>query len=274
MHRKYLLLVYLLILVAFMKNDNLETTQVTVTTISEYQKALKYYYKNYTPQFRITYLGEKQDMVSYSDGKEAFFNLSDEMELRNGSVKALLSQLHVRYSYTDDIVRMDFSVRYATNKLEVAHATYQAALVAGAIRATTKNPYLQLKLVNDYVMKRTVYDEHAKNSHAAYGVFKDGRAVCQGYAHATYLILHELGYDVLYVSGIANDDTPHAWNLVKLDNHWYHLDVTFNDTGKNKSVNQKYRYFLKSDNAMSYNHEWVRSLYPISNLSYLERTKN
>lgn len=274
MLRKYLLLFYLMCIVAFLTQDNLETPQITISTISDYKKALKTYYKKYTPNFRITYLGKKQDMVAFTNGKENFFNLSNEMEIENGSVKALLSQLHVRYSYADDIVRMDFKVRYATDKLEIEHASYQAALVADEIRAETADTYTQLKLVNDYIMKRTVYDEHAKNSNAAYGVFVDGRAVCQGYAHAAYLILKELGYTVLYVSGIANGDTPHAWNLVKLGKHWYHLDVTFNDTSENTSKNKKYSYFLKSDNAMSYNHEWKRSAYPTSNLSYLERYPN
>lgn len=69
----------------------------------------------------------------------------------------------------------------------------------------------------------------------------------------------------LYVSGNVGEEL-HAWNLVKLDGEWYHLDTTWNDpiyTGIFKWLGeQTYDYFLISDKKMKKDHEWDYELYP------------
>ena len=59
-------------------------------------------------------------------------------------------------------------------------------------------------------------------------VLKEHKGVCQGYALLALKMLRELGIETLYVVGEVNTG-PHAWNLVKVDGEWYHLDTTWND---------------------------------------------
>ena len=63
-----------------------------------------------------------------------------------------------------------------------------------------------------------------------YGVFVDKKAVCAGYARAFQLILNAVGIESAFVSSGV-----HAWNLVKLEGDYYHIDVTWADSSNTKA---------------------------------------
>ncbi len=66
-----------------------------------------------------------------------------------------------------------------------------------------------------------------------YGVFVNKKAVCAGYAMAMQYLLNMVGIECTYVTS----DT-HAWNMIKLEGDYYHIDVTWGDgsnTQKDKS---------------------------------------
>ena len=67
-----------------------------------------------------------------------------------------------------------------------------------------------------------------------YGVFVNKRAVCAGYAKATQYLLNLCGIECAYVTS----DT-HAWNLVKLEGDYYHLDTTWGDLSNTKKDNTR-----------------------------------
>ncbi len=83
-----------------------------------------------------------------------------------------------------------------------------------------------------------------------YGAIVEGRAVCQSYAYAFEAIVEELvrqtGADIRCEEAHTED---HSWNRVKIDDKWYHVDVTNDDYGEidflADSVSTK--YFLFSD---------------------------
>lgn len=62
-----------------------------------------------------------------------------------------------------------------------------------------------------------------------YGVFVNKKAVCAGYAKATQYLLNKLGIECTYVVS-----KTHAWNLVKLEGDYYHLDTTWGDSSNTK----------------------------------------
>jgi hypothetical protein len=77
-------------------------------------------------------------------------------------------------------------------------------------------------------------------------VFVDKKAVCAGYAKAMQYLLNRMGIECLYVTS----DT-HAWNIVKLEGDYYHMDVTWGD-GSNTKKDQSqdtisYDCFLITD---------------------------
>ncbi len=65
-------------------------------------------------------------------------------------------------------------------------------------------------------------------SFTAYGALVSGSAVCEGYSRAMQLLLSNLGMECRLICGVAQGSS-HMWNLVKLEEDWYHLDATWND---------------------------------------------
>ena len=63
-----------------------------------------------------------------------------------------------------------------------------------------------------------------------YGVFVNKKAVCAGYAKAIQYLLNRLGIECLYVTS-----ETHAWNVVKLEGDYYHMDVTWGDHSDTKA---------------------------------------
>lgn len=73
-----------------------------------------------------------------------------------------------------------------------------------------------------------------------YGVFVNKKAVCAGYAKATQYLLNLCGIECVYATS-----KTHAWNLVKLEGDYYHIDTTWGDhsnTSKAKNVSERISY--------------------------------
>jgi len=95
--------------------------------------------------------------------------------------------------------------------------------------------------VYDYLVSTTAYDkisvdkEYDKTETAfghwsiydASGAFLNHAAVCQGSALSFKAIMREFGIDCLVA---VSYDANHAWNLVKIDGEWYHLDCSDDTT--------------------------------------------
>ena len=102
--------------------------------------------------------------------------------------------------------------------------------------------------VHDYLILNTVYDEKtflsgaSGVSHYAEGLLLHGQAVCSGYASTFQLLMMLAEIPCEYVW----TDT-HAWNLVQLENEWYHIDVTWDDPTPDQPGVVVYTHFMMTD---------------------------
>lgn len=100
--------------------------------------------------------------------------------------------------------------------------------------------YEKEKLVHDLLLDRISYQLGAEMSQSAYSALVNGQTVCAGYARAFQYLLQQLGIPCYYCTGYAGE--KHAWNIVSLEDGFYNVDVTWDDTeGGN------YEYFNQSD---------------------------
>ncbi len=128
--------------------------------------------------------------------------------------------------------------------------------------------YQKVKAIHDYLVLNTAYDEEnlkkgtiPKDSYSAYGLLKNRRAVCQGYALAFKLFLEYHGIEAYIVDGTGNGD-EHAWNKIKLDGQYYNVDVTWDDPVPDKKGEVSYSYFNISDEMLAADHSWDKAAYP------------
>ncbi|MDQ0114009.1 hypothetical protein J2T15_003452 [Paenibacillus harenae] len=89
--------------------------------------------------------------------------------------------------------------------------------------------------IHDYLIDLVTYDDSEFNRgiptktspYSAYGALIEQYAVCDGYAHALQILGKLAGLDMFYISGRSSIE--HAWNLIRLDGVYYHVDATWND---------------------------------------------
>ena len=102
----------------------------------------------------------------------------------------------------------------------------------------------KVAFVHDYVALHYDYD-HDLEIYDAYGMLKTGIGVCQAYSLLTRYLLRKLGVECECVSSA---ELNHEWNVVKIDGHWYHMDVTWDDRDDKGFYGQvSHEFFLSSD---------------------------
>lgn len=148
---------------------------------------------------------------------------------------------------------------------ENAEVQAQVQSIVNSVVTSGMSDYEIAKALHDWLVLNCEYDmrlysgDMPYSSYTAYGALMDGKAVCAGYAQAYRLLMEYAGIDCEYVTGRARGG-GHAWNIVKIDGEWYHVDTTWDDPIPNKEGYVRYNYFLRSDTAMSKDHSnWTAS---------------
>ncbi len=145
--------------------------------------------------------------------------------------------------YTPDrkVVEIDLSYYTIANDLTNARAQFESA--AGAIEEAARqysDDYSREKYVHDTLIGSVVYDASAPMDQSAYSALVNGRSVCAGYARAFQYVCQKLGIPAYYCAGTSGED--HAWNIVKLSDGYYNVDVTWDDADP-----ASYDYFNRTD---------------------------
>ena len=108
----------------------------------------------------------------------------------------------------------------------------------------------KVRKIHDYIINHTVYDKERSDnkivnykSDNAYGVLIEGKGLCGGYSDAMMLFLERFN-----IPNIKISTENHAWNYVKVDDKWLHLDLTWDDpiTSNGKDILDD-SYFLIDD---------------------------
>ena len=101
-----------------------------------------------------------------------------------------------------------------------------------------------LKL-HDWIVKNVSYGMSKTYSDFAVGALANRSAVCAGYAQCYQFLLSQVGVQSIYIAANTTKE-PHAWNLVKIDGHYFHVDCTW-DRGLGVNPNVNHTYFMLND---------------------------
>lgn len=155
-----------------------------------------------------------------------------------------------KYQYTPKGSVADITLVFnvTANDLESSKSEFEAA--AKQIKNETYKNYTDYdkeRIVHDALIRRVKYDANAPMNQSAYSALVYGRTVCAGYARALQYVLQQLDIPCYYVTGYAGEN--HAWNIVKLEDGYYNVDSTWDDTDPNT-----YDYFNCSDDDYALDH--------------------
>lgn len=102
--------------------------------------------------------------------------------------------------------------------------------------------------VHDFILNNVEYDPTCENdgarseSYTVYGVFVEKKAGCEGISKAVKLLLNILDVKCIVVGG-AVDRRNHVWNIVKMKNFEYNLDVALDMLCMAHQGVMRYDYF-------------------------------
>lgn len=163
---------------------------------------------------------------------QLFYVNSETSVLRNGEI---VLELRITYGYSiDEIINMRLSYENSIQEI--------ASHVKNGMTSTEK-----VLAVHDVLCQSVEYDYEnlnkgtvPKEDHTAYSALVKGVSVCDGYSLAFLDLMKRIGVETKCVTSLSMN---HAWNLVKIDNDWYHIDTTWDDQEDYVS----HIFFIKSD---------------------------
>lgn len=168
-----------------------------------------------------------------------------------------LKQIEARLIEDDDDAKM------------MAELKQKVAEIANEISTPGMTDYEKVLAVNEYLVKKKRF---MSGKYSLLNVFRSTSGDGESFAYAAGLLLNELGVQSLVVTGYMSSlkdidrleliSKPHAWNLVKLDGKYYHLDVARNQEGSGLREADKYNYFLLSDTQMAKDYAWRQGFTP------------
>lgn len=166
----------------------------------------------------------------------------------NGKVDITIDSKYTK----NDIIKIDNEINNIINKLNINNVP--------SINE-------KIRLFHDYIADTNVYDEDKANNISKYnsdmaiGTLFQGHSTCSGYTDTMAIFLDKLG-----IENIKIITKKHTWNAIKLDNKWYHLDLTWDDPITNNKTNIiLHDYFLITTDQLlnkdKSEHNFDRNLY-------------
>ena len=132
------------------------------------------------------------------------------------------STIHFQYTFSaervktiqqsiNDVIENDFCIEYVNNLTRQEQVAY----------------------VYKWLVTDCTYNANSAYNQSIYSVFARRNSVCTGYAKAAQYLFNLLGIESRLVFGRLHNDKEegrHCWNLVKVDNEYYHFDACFGDS--------------------------------------------
>ena len=155
------------------------------------------------------------------------------------STDGLFSRHVVDVLFTYDMTR---SEREAASVLYENELEYIVSQVPPGLSEAEKALF-----VHDYLVASYAYDE-SESIYDVYRMFRTRTGVCQAYSLAYCAVLRELGMESCLC---VSEEMGHAWNLVRVDGNWYHVDLMYDDPEPDRLGRVLHDYFLLNDDEIA-----------------------
>ena len=182
-----------------------------------------------------------------NDHPEAFWVMSS-YDIQNNFHDGNYLVLYSKYSY-DEINAAFDEINAATENI--------LAQIPDKADELQREIIIHDALVDEisYDLEAAASDDSTADAFNIYGALVNKKAVCSGYAYAAKMLLNRVGIECRTVVGMSKN-SGHMWNQVKINDNWYHLDITWDDPPPEKEVNySRYNYFNLTDDMVQINHK-------------------
>lgn len=180
-------------------------------------------------------------MFNYSNPQYYFVN---EYILSNSQEQVIVPGFYPQFASASERNKATSAVKAQVNAWE-------------AEIARESSDVMKAKKAHDLIITRVMYDQNYKYMdsnpelmdnpyhQSAYSVFCDDHTVCAGYSKAFEMLMNGAGVDTMAVTSL-----DHAWNIININDSWYYVDCTWDDTDgaeiNGKSYEVVYQFFNRS----------------------------
>ena len=168
------------------------------------------------------------------------------------------------YKYYPDSTAVEMVPEYifTKDKIKEHRQAMEARVKKLARQAADLDEKGKELFIHDYLVQNVKYDKLKKEySHEIIGALGNGVAVCEGIAKAVKILCDELNLWCVVALSEANPEKGikyrHAWNIIRINGSYYHLDVTFDNTLSKDGLVVRYDYVNLSDKQILRDHEPV-----------------
>ncbi|MFJ7665470.1 transglutaminase domain-containing protein [Lysinibacillus sp. NPDC097195] len=256
--RKYIYNVVIILFVLQMSHvqvfANTEQPNIaTANSIETLQQQIQNEVMQLSTEFDIRYTGKTSEL---KDQLTALIKHA----ITDPYIYANISSFQWKYDgYANNIV-IQFRFTYHITQEEEAFVEQSLTTIVASMHGLSELEKIQA--AHDYIVLTSEYSKDSVGSqYSPYTLLTENKGVCQAYALVLYRMLEMLGFEVQYVPGKVGEQL-HAWVLVKLDNAWYHVDVTWDDPLPDHMGEVRYNYFLVSDKQLAQDHTWDYASFP------------
>lgn len=187
--------------------------------------------------------------------------------------------MKIRFYYGDDANLSTYQKRVNDLNAEIDALVAQVEGMEDFEKALYVHDYIvlnceyDLELLEYLEINGTLTGEMRSEKYTEYSVLINGTGICGSYALAYRAILNAAGMECLYLSSQQMD---HAWNMVKIDGKWYHVDCCWDDPVPDTYGMAKRTYFLRTDKEiMELNHySWTPGQYKATSDKYCNMPRN
>lgn len=183
-------------------------------------------------------------------------------------IKNTISSWNLTLSSQGNEVHVEILFEYLSSRAEDLYVYQHTKTIVDDLITNEMDSHQIVKILYDYVVKNVEYD-YTWTYYSAYEALQ-GQAVCQGYALLLFQLLEKAGLESTIIRGELSDGNPHAWNMVYLDGHWYHLDATQDSTSYHIYGEIFYNYYALMDTQIGRSHLWRLGEYPRGTTEYLD----
>ena len=230
-------------------------------------KAGNYYYEQLNKEQQKTYFAIKEGLLNM---KESFLvpklsqkELSDIYFMIRLDCPAVFYSVTFSYRFYADSTTVEMIPQYlfTKDKIKEHRQAMESRVKKLARQAANLDEKGKELFIHDFIVENVKYDKLKKEySHEIIGALGNGVAVCEGMAKAVKILCDELNIWCIIAISEANPEKGikyrHAWNVIKIDGQYYHLDTTFDNTLSKDSV-VRYDYVNLSDKQIFRDHEPV-----------------
>lgn len=179
------------------------------------------------------------------------------------------NQIRMRNSFLGYRIDFDMCDEFKDGRIKTDIRVIPEITEIMSIARKEKSVYEAIKSVYAYFVRNFEYAYNQGTDlkyHSAISVFLYRKSVCEGFALAFSNVLNRLGIPcgiITGYSGLNGVNSAHAWNIVKLDKKYYHLDVTWDICTKEKG-SDIFDYFFLDDRLARKDHQWSDASIPVA----------